>query len=114
MPWKPGESGNPEGAKRQRKWYGTIDRAITQDNGERLRKAAEALLDAAAAGEDWAIKELGDRLDGKPRQQIEAVDDEGRPLAIGLVAYATANPNPASLPAEAVSATSAPSVRPGD
>ena len=87
MPWKPGESGNPEGAKKQRQWHGTIDRAIAQDDGKRLRAAAEKLLDLAAAGESWAVKELGDRLDGKARQQIEAVDDEGRALAIGLVAY---------------------------
>ena len=98
-----GQPGNVNATK-HKKFYSAIDRAITQDNGERLRLAAEKLLDLAAQGEAWAVKELGDRLDGKPRQQIEAVDDEGRPLAIGLVAYA--NPNPSPLPAEAVSATS--------
>ena len=68
---------------------------------------AEKFLNAVEAGDKDAIvgyAQLGDRLDGKPRQQIEAVDDEGRPLAIGLVAYATPNPSP--LPAEAVSVTS--------
>jgi hypothetical protein len=28
-----------------------------------------------------------DTLDGKPKQQIEAVDDEGRPLSIALVTF---------------------------
>lgn len=108
MPWKPGESGNPEGNKRTRQWYATLDRAIQQDDGKRLRAAAEKLLDLAADGEDWAIKELGDRLDGKPRQQIEAVDDEGRTLAIGLIAYKPADHNPAPLQPEAVSTTRTP------
>jgi len=106
MAWKPGESGNPEGSKKARLWYSTLDRAIQQDDGKRLRAAAEKLLDLAAAGESWAVKEMGDRLDGKPRQQIEAVDEEGRTLAIGLVAYAATINNPAPLPTEAVSATS--------
>jgi hypothetical protein len=101
MAWKPGESGNPEGAKRHRLWIATLERAIKAEDGKRLRDAAEKLLTKAAEGEPWAIKELGDRLDGKARQQIEAVDDQGRTLAIGLVAYAN---NPPQVPAEAVPA----------
>lgn len=86
-------------------WLATLERAIKADDSKRLRAAAEKLLDLAAVGESWAVKELGDRLDGKARQQIEAVDEDGRPLAIGLVAYAISNPNTPSVSAEAVSAT---------
>ena len=50
--------------------------------------AVEKLLTLAADGEPWAIKELADRLDGKPAQQVIATDMEGRPLNLGLVAYA--------------------------
>ena len=82
-----------DNASKHKKFYSAIDRAIAQDNGERLRQAAEKLLDLAAQGEAGAVKELGDRLDGKPRQQIEAVDDEGRVLAIGLVAYQPSETN---------------------
>jgi hypothetical protein len=99
MAWKPGESGNPEGAKKHRLWISTLERAIKAEDGKRLREAAERLLTKAAEGEPWALKELGDRLDGKARQQIEAVDDQGRTLAIGLVAYAN---HPAPLSAETV------------
>ena len=49
--------------------------ALAQDEADttrpsRLRKAAEALLGAAAAGDISAIKELGDRLDGKVAQAM--------------------------------------------
>lgn len=70
--WQPGQSGNPAGlAKRAKRFYAALDRAIIQEDGERLRKAADALLDAAAAGESWAIGMLADRLDGKPAQEID-------------------------------------------
>ena len=86
MPWAPGESGNPDGNKKQRRFLAAIDRALLAEDGKRLRAAAERLLDLAANGEPWAIKELADRLDGKPVQQISA-DPDGGPLAIVLAAY---------------------------
>lgn len=49
---------------------GALRRAIAQDDGERLRAAAEKLLDLAAAGEPWAINTLADRLDGKAPQSV--------------------------------------------
>lgn len=68
--------GNLNAAKSKR-WYETLDRAIKQDEGQRLRQAAEKLLDLAASGEQWAVKELGDRLDGKPTQQTELSGPDG-------------------------------------
>ena len=65
--------GAPQGnnnAGRNKPFWRAIDRAITQDDGKRLREAAEKLLDLAAAGEQWAVRELGDRLDGKAPQAI--------------------------------------------
>jgi hypothetical protein len=62
--------GNKNAGKRN-SWYNTLDRAIAQDNADRLRKAAEQLLTQAAAGEQWAIKELADRLDGRAKQSID-------------------------------------------
>jgi hypothetical protein len=55
-------------AVKNKLWSDTLRRAITQDSGDRVRRAAERLLDSAAQGEQWAIKELADRLDGKPAQ----------------------------------------------
>lgn len=63
------EKGNQLGAK-SRLFDGALKRAIAQDDGKRLRDAAEKLLTLAAEGEAWAIRELADRLDGKSQQNV--------------------------------------------
>lgn len=77
MPFQPGQSGNPSGYKREAKFRAALDRAIAQDDGKRLRGAAEKLLDLASAGESWAVKELADRLDGKPAQTVDVGNKDG-------------------------------------
>jgi hypothetical protein len=57
-------------AAKGRLFDNALRRAIAQDDGKRLRDAAEKLLDLAAAGEPWAINTLADRLDGKAPQSI--------------------------------------------
>jgi len=42
---------------------------------KKLRRIAQALVDAAIAGDVQAAKEIGDRLDGKVSQAIEAQID---------------------------------------
>ena len=56
-------------------WNDTLRKAIAQDDRNRLWRAAQSLLDQASQGEQWAIKELADRLDGKNHQSntIEAI-----------------------------------------
>ena len=49
-------------------WNDTLRKAIVQDDRNRLWRAAQSLLDQASQGEQWAIKELADRLDGKSVQ----------------------------------------------
>jgi hypothetical protein len=80
MPWEKGQSGNEAGSSERQKFGGALSRAIAQDDGKRLRAAAESLLTQAASGEAWAIKELADRLDGKPAQAITGKD--GDPIEI--------------------------------
>ncbi len=63
--------GNTNNSQDNRLWGNTIRRVLTQ-NPERLRKIAESLVTAAEAGDMAAIKEIGDRLDGRPTQAIEA------------------------------------------
>jgi Family of unknown function (DUF5681) len=87
MPWQPGQSGNPGGSKVEKQFLQALKRAIAADDAKRLRAAAEALLDHAAAGEYWAINMLADRLDGKPTQQLQALDEEGRSVAVALITY---------------------------
>ena len=86
---------------KEKQFYGALRRAIIGDSGERLRRAAEALLDHAANGEYWAINMLADRLDGKPTQQLQALDEEGRSVAVALITYS----DTLQLPAPEVSAT---------
>src|SRR5690349_3705670 len=63
----PFEKGHQHSAK-AKLFDGALRRAISQDDGKRLRDCAEKLLDMAAAGEQWAVRELADRLDGKSVQ----------------------------------------------
>ncbi len=87
MPFAPGQSGNPSGQQKEKLWRKSLDRAIAQDDGERLRKAAEKLLDLAASGEMWATRELGDRLDGKAAQQLIHSGDSENPVVIQASAH---------------------------
>ena len=64
-------SGAPIGnrnAQKGRMWNDALRKAIAQDDGKRLRDSIEKLLTLASNGEPWAIKELADRLDGRPKQ----------------------------------------------
>jgi hypothetical protein len=54
-----------------------------QADGATLRRIADKLLAMAEDGDIQAMKEIGDRLDGKPKQQIEASGEGGGPIVIG-------------------------------
>lgn len=79
-----GKVGAPEGntnsSRDNRLWRNTIIRAIHQGDPERLRRIAEALLNKAAEGDVSALRELGDRLDGKATQQVQLTGEGGAPL----------------------------------
>ena len=64
------EEGNQH-AKKGKLFDAALRRAIAQEDGKKLREAAEQLLDQAAAGQPWAIQYLADRLDGRTAQSIE-------------------------------------------
>jgi hypothetical protein len=83
------EKGNTLGAK-VRLFDGALKRAIAQDDGVRLRKAAEQLLTLASNGEAWAIKELADRLDGKAQQNVSIERKDVRDLSLAELAAAMA------------------------
>jgi len=70
--------GNTNSSKDNRLWANTIRRAIAQSDPQKLRKIADKLLDMAEEGDLGAIKELGDRIDGKPTQTIAG--DKDNPL----------------------------------
>jgi hypothetical protein len=78
--------GNTHSSKNNRLWAETLRRAVIQSDAERLRMIAEALLDKAASGDVSAIKELGDRLDGKAvaTTELTGLDGSDLPLSIGI------------------------------
>lgn len=78
--WQPGVSGNPAGNPKIKRFLAALERAITQGDGQKLRDAAEKLLEKAADGEPWAVQMLADRLDGKAVQSVEVSGDERRDL----------------------------------
>ena len=81
MPWVKGQSGNPHG-RPKKQFSEVLQRAIVQDDGKRLRMVIEKLLDKAAEGEPWAVKELADRLEGKPAQSVQLSGDEDNPIQV--------------------------------
>jgi hypothetical protein len=80
-------AGNQYAAK-DKLWRAAILRALERRSRvaqvEALDEIAEKLVALCMGGEDLgALKELGDRLDGKPKQQIEASGEGGGPIVIG-------------------------------
>lgn len=65
----------------EKSFKAALDKAIAQDP-KALRRAADRLLNLAADGEAWAVKELADRLDGKPKQQTEITGADGGPIQL--------------------------------
>lgn len=65
-------------------WASAINRAIAsrskREGVEMLEVLADKLIDAALDGDLSALKEMGDRLDGKPSQQIVGAGDIGEHL----------------------------------
>lgn len=69
--------GNQNARKENRLWGETIRRVVTQDSSKRLRSAAEKLVALAEEGDVPALRELGDRLDGKPAQVVLGPGGDG-------------------------------------
>lgn len=74
-----------QNAARAKVWRAAIERALERRSASRadgikeIDALAEQLLNLVAAGDLGAIKEFGDRIDGKPAQAIVG-DDEGPPV----------------------------------
>ena len=98
MAWQKGQSGNPLGPQ-QRPWRDALRTALNTDDPATKRKKllllADKLVDLALAGDVQAIREIGDRIDGRAIQQIDAslspTDDlsleEKRAIAALVTAY---------------------------
>lgn len=84
--------GNQYAAKAKR-WTQAIDDALAQMDKSRvdglrtLNELAKALIQKAEEGDMAALKEIGDRLEGKPKQQMELSSDPESPLTVQIVRF---------------------------
>ena len=77
-----GQPGN-KNATKNRLWEETLRRALLAEDGKKLRSVAEMLIKRAQEGDVQALKEIGDRIDGKPTQVIAG--DPDNPLGFELI-----------------------------
>jgi hypothetical protein len=80
--------GAPEGndnAKKGKMFYDQLRKILVQNDQLKLRKISEKLAEAAEKGEAWAIKEIMDRMDGKPVAVQELQGPGGLELKTGFV-----------------------------
>ena len=70
-----GTIGNKNSSKDNRVWGKVVRKLAVQEDHKRIHRVAEALFRKAEDGDISAIKELGDRIDGKSMQEISGNSD---------------------------------------
>jgi hypothetical protein len=80
-------AGNTNSNKNNRIWANTIRKLAVQEDYKRIHAIAEKLYEKAIEGDLGAIKEVGDRLDGKAVavQELTGADGKDLPSGIGIV-----------------------------
>ena len=71
---------NKNSTKDKRVWGKVVRKLAVQEDYKRIHNVAEALFRKAEDGDIAAIKELGDRIDGKSEQTITG--DSDQPITI--------------------------------
>ena len=74
-------TGNQNG-KKGKLFYDALRLALVQEDRKKLRKITDKLVQAAEEGEPWAVKEIMDRMDGKPVNTTELTGSEGEALKL--------------------------------
>ena len=77
-----GQPGNKNGTK-NKPFLDALRKSIAQ-NPQKLRNAADKVLDKAEEGEPWAVNFLADRTDGKAVQATTFEDGEGNNVTTSL------------------------------
>lgn len=94
--------GNTYGARNSKPFYDQLRKILAQEDltltekNRSLHKIATVLIKHAVKGEEWAIKELINRTDGKAVQGVELSDPEGNAINI-FSASAIRNVDPKKL-----------------
>lgn len=79
--------GNQNAAK-AKVWTAAVERALSArsalDRKDALEACANALIDKAMEGDMTALKELGDRLEGKPAQAVSLSGPNGGEIPLSV------------------------------
>lgn len=81
-----------QNAKKNKLWADALNRALLAEDGKKLRALADKLIARAEEGDVTALKEIGDRLDGKPAQAITGAD--GGPVQLEKIERVIVDPTP--------------------
>jgi hypothetical protein len=76
-----GQPGN-QNARKGKLFYDALRIALVQEDKKKLRTITEKLVKSAENGEPWAIKEVMDRIDGKPVNTTELSGTDNTPLKL--------------------------------
>lgn len=71
-----GQPGN-KNATKNKLWAEALNRALLAEDGKKLRALADRLIARAQEGDVTALKEIGDRIDGKSTQAVEHSGPDG-------------------------------------
>lgn len=77
-----GQPGN-RNATKNKLWAEALNRALLAEDGKKLRSLADKLIERAENGDVTALKEIGDRIDGKAVQIIAG--DPENPLGLEVI-----------------------------
>ena len=76
-----GQPGN-QNAKKGKLFYDALRIALVQEDRKSLRKITDKLVKAAEEGDAWAVKEIMDRMDGKPVNTTELGGIDGADIKV--------------------------------
>jgi hypothetical protein len=77
--------GHTNSSKTNRLWGNIIRKLAVQEDYKRLHAVGEKLYEKALDGDMAAIKEIGDRIDGKALQENKLTGDTDQPIEIKIV-----------------------------
>jgi hypothetical protein len=82
--FRPGESGNPGGRPRKRPITEIYERMVAEHKTEKEIEAAMRRAIRSKAGNQSvaALKEIADRIEGRPTERIEHSGPDGEPLTV--------------------------------
>ena len=79
----PAPKGNTNACRRNREYHDSLMRSLKQyeskdvPRGHALRKITDRLVELGLKGEPWAIKEIANRIDGRPTPATKFTDTSG-------------------------------------